>query len=72
MAKIDYALLVHNEYDNQTIAISGQTTGAVVDEANMDAAVQAFASNLVSGNTSYPLTVDYIHKTTTSSDTATL
>lgn len=73
MAKIDYNITVHNEYEQQMFTVTGATDNSgVVSEADADAAVQAFATALVSGTDSpYPLEVVAIHKvTTTTSDVA--
>jgi hypothetical protein len=73
MSKIDYTINVHNEYENQSFTTGGVTNSGVVSEADLDSAVQAFANALVSGTDSpYPLTLDSIHKTTTTVSDTTL
>lgn len=72
MAKIDYSVTVHNEFENQTVNVSGQSTGNVIDETVMDNAVRAFAETLVAGNSSYPLTLDSVRKLTTTVNETTL
>lgn len=68
MSKVDYTIDVTGG-DVQEFTITGGGTNQVVSESDTDAAVQAFASSLssVSG-----LTVNSIHKTTTTVTDATL
>jgi hypothetical protein len=72
---VDYVVKVHNEFEQQEFGLTSSSIGSsnVVAEADVDAAVEAFASALVSGSESaYPLTLDFIRKTTTTSSTVTL
>jgi len=73
MADIRYNVTVHNEYEQQMFTVTGATDNSgVVSEADADAAVQAFATALVSGTDSpYPLEIVAERKiTTTISDVA--
>ncbi|QJD49743.1 hypothetical protein SEA_CLUBPENGUIN_19 [Streptomyces phage ClubPenguin] len=74
MSSSTYLVQVHNEYEQQSFSVEGTSSNSgVVVEADMDAAVQAFANALVSGSASpYPLTLDYIRKTTTTVTDTTL
>jgi len=66
MADIRYMINVHNSEETQTIVVSGEVTSSgVIYEADMDAAVQAFAQALVSGTSGPALTLDSVHKSTT-------
>jgi hypothetical protein len=72
---VEYVVKVHSEFEQQEFTLLSNSIGTsnVVAEADVDSAVEAFASTLVSGSeTSYPLTLDSIRKTTTTSSTVTL
>lgn len=66
MSKIDYNVTVRCEFEPQSFTVTGGTDNNVVSEIDTDAAIQAFATALVSGTTStYPLEIVNIHKITT-------
>jgi expansin (peptidoglycan-binding protein) len=66
MADIRYLINLHNSEESQTIAITGEVVGSgVVYEADMDSAVQGFATALASGASGPALTLDSVRKLTT-------
>jgi hypothetical protein len=66
MADIRYLINVRNSEEVQTITITGEVVGSgVIYEADMDTAVQSFATALVSGTSGPALTLDSVHKYTT-------
>jgi hypothetical protein len=70
---IKYTINVHNSEEVQTITVTGEVVGSgVIYEADMDAAVQSFASALAAGTSGPALTLDSVHKVTSVTEDITL